>query len=208
MIYIYDLLVNLNEEIIDFYDWEETDNYEHIRKCLLMKVSKDDYYNILSNNIILNEELLKEIKGKAQKFSGRNTIVIDYIVTITDGINALMIKFDKNGYSTHKSKFLINEEMEITSLSDSLKIYDIKYTILDKKENNTMTRKEMRLVNLILHELNYIKNDKEKIDYLYYEWFDTNVGENKLDKLIESIKSYYSDKHQYFLNVLDLITNK
>ena len=46
------------------------------------------------------------------------------------------------------------------------------------------------------------------IDYLYYEWFDTNNGDNKLDKLISNIRESYSNKHIEFLNILNLITNK
>lgn len=208
MIYIYDLLVNLNEELIDFYDWNEMDNYEHIRKCLLIKINKEDYYNILTNKIKINKELMEEIKNKTQKFSGRNTVTIEYLLVITDGNNALVVKFDKNGISKEKSKLLINEEIEILTLSSSMKIKEIKYSIVNKNTTSNMTRKETQIANRILQELNSIKNDKEKIDYLYYEWFDNKSSNNKLEDLISSIKSNFTSKHKEFLDILNLITNK
>ena len=30
MVYVYDILVNLNEELYDFYDWEENDKESSI----------------------------------------------------------------------------------------------------------------------------------------------------------------------------------
>ena len=208
MIYVYDLLVNLNEELIDFYDWEYTDDMFHVRKCLLIKVLSKDYYNMLTNKIKISDSFMKEIKGKAQIFSGRNTIIIDYMIAVTDGINAFIIKFDNNGVSKLKSKFIINEEVEIINLSSSMKVSNIDFDIINKENINKMTRKEKRIVNLILYQLENIKNNKDMIDYLYYEWFDTNNGDNKLDKLISNIRESYSNKHIEFLNILNLITNK
>lgn len=205
MIYIYDLLVNFNENLIDFYDWEESDIYEHIRKCFLIKVTTNDYYNILTNNIKLGSNHLLEIKNKTQKFSGRNTINIEYALTITDGENAIIIKFDKNGISKLRSNFLINEEVEILRLSNNMKVSEIDYQILNKCKMNLMTRNEKRIVNLIINELNDIKEDKEKIDYLYYEWFDSNKGDNKYNKLINSISKSYSKKHIEFLDILTVL---
>lgn len=205
MIYIYDLLVNFNENLIDFYDWEGSDIYEHIRKCFLIKVTTNDYYNILTNNIKLGSNHLLEIKNKTQKFSGRNTINIEYALTITDGENAIIIKFDKNGISKLRSNFLINEEVEILRLSNNMKVSEIDYQILNKCKMNLMTRNEKRIVNLIINELNDIKEDKEKIDYLYYEWFDSNKGDNKYNKLINSISKSYSKKHIEFLDILTVL---
>ena len=117
MIFIYDILVNMNENLIDFYDWEETDTYEHIRRGCLIKILSEDYYNLLTKTFKIDLELMNQIKDNTQKFSGRNTILVDYQLAFTDGINAFMVKFDKNGVSKLKSKFLVNEELEIISIT-------------------------------------------------------------------------------------------
>ncbi len=209
MIFIYDILVNMNEELIDFYDWEETDIYEHIRRGCLIKISSEDYYNLLTSTFKIDSELMDQIKDKTQKFSGRNTLIVDYQLAFTDGNNAFMVKFDKEGISKQKSKFLVNEELEILAISTNMKTTKINYKIIsDKIIQKRMTRKEKRIVNIILSELNLIKDDKDKIDYLYYEWFDTNDGVNKYNKLIKSINNEYTSKHKEFLDILNLITIK
>ena len=48
----------------------------------------------------------------------------------------------------------------------------------------------------------------DKIDYLYYEWFNTNKGKNKYKKLVSSIKSSYTSKHEYILELLNLLKIK
>jgi len=59
----------------------------------------------------------------------------------------------------------------------------------------------------------YKNNDKlyipvEKIDYLYYEWFDSNDGDDKYFKLVSDLKSKFTDKHMEFLELLNLLTIK
>lgn len=208
MIYVYDLLVNMNKEFIDFYDWDDLDNYEHIRKCLLIKISKEDYYNVFSNSIKIDSSIMNEIKGKTQKYSGKNIVIENYMLVITDGNNAMILKFDKNGIIKERSKLLINEEAEIINLSNNLKISEFKYEIVSKNKMNNMTRKERKVTNIIINELSSIKEDKSKIDYLYYEWFETNKGDNKYNRLIDNINKEYTNKHKEFLSVLNLITNK
>ena len=39
MTYIYDILLNFKEELIEFYDWNKNDNIIHIRKIPLLKIS-------------------------------------------------------------------------------------------------------------------------------------------------------------------------
>ena len=38
MNYIYDLLLNFNENIYEFYDWNKTDNIKHIKKIPIFKI--------------------------------------------------------------------------------------------------------------------------------------------------------------------------
>ena len=71
-----------------------------------------------------------------------------------------------------------------------------------------MTRNEEKVTNLILNELELIMDSTDKIDYLYYEWFNTNKGKNKYKKLVSSIKSSYTSNHEYMLELLNLLKIK
>ena len=209
MVYVYDTLVNLNEELIDFYDWEESDDYVHIRRVPLYKVNSIDYMNFVTKKVRLDEEELSKLYDKAQIFSNRGIDSLKYAFVVTDGNGAVILEFNDKGFISRRSKFIVNEEMEIIDMAKSVREEKIKYNVVSKKINrSTMIRSEKKILNDILEELNSIKNDKEKIDYLYYEWFDSNDGDDKYFKLVSDLKSKFTDKHIEFLELLNLLTIK
>jgi len=209
MVYVYDTLVNLNEELIDFYDWEESDDYVHIRRVPLYKVNSIDYMNFVTKKVKLDEEELSKLYDKAQIFSNRGIDSLKYAFVVTDGNGAVILEFNDKGFISRRSKFIVNEEMEIIDMAKSVREEKIKYNVVSKKINrSTMIRSEKKILNDILEELNSIKNDKEKIDYLYYEWFDSNDGDDKYFKLVSDLKSKFTDKHMEFLELLNLLTIK
>ena len=209
MVYVYDTLVNLNEELLDFYDWDEIDNYVHIRRIPLFKISELDYYDFVTKKIRLVEEELLRINDKTQIFSNRGIDNIKYALVVTDGSGALVLEFNDKGYVIRKSKFIINEEMEILEIAKEIKEEKIKYNVISKKiDRNSMIRSEKKILAEILEELDTIKDDSEKIDYLYYEWFDTNDGDDKYITLIKDLKNKFTDKHMNFLELLNLLTIK
>jgi len=209
MVYVYDTLVNLNEELFDFYDWEEMDDYVHIRRIPLYKVNSEDYYNFVTKNVKLSEEVLSKINDKTQVFSNRGIDTLKYALAISDGNGALVIEFKDSGCVYRRSKFIINEEMEILEMANGIECQVIDYKVISSKiKRNTMIRSEKKILFDILRELESLKDDKEKIDYLYYEWFDSNDGSDKYCALVKDLKKHFSDKHISFLELLNLLTIK
>ena len=209
MVYVYDTLVNLNEELFDFYDWEEMDDYVHIRRIPLYKVNSEDYYNFVTKNVKLSEEVLSKINDKTQVFSNRGIDTLKYALAISDGNGALVIEFKDSGCVYRRSKFIINEEMEILEMANGIECQVIDYKVVSNKiKRNTMIRSEKKILFDILRELESLKDDKEKIDYLYYEWFDSNDGSDKYCALVKDLKKHFSDKHISFLELLNLLTIK
>lgn len=209
MVYVYDTLVNLNEELIDFYDWEESDDYIHIRRVPLYKVKLVDYVNLVNKKVKFDESELSKINDKTQIFSSRGIDTIKYAMVVTDGNGAVILEINNKGYVSKKSKFIVSEEMEILDLANGVKEEIIKYEVITKKiDRNTMIRSEKKILKSILEELESIKDDTEKINYLYYEWFDTNIGEDKYLKLVKTLKNKFTNKHMEFLELLNLLTIK
>lgn len=64
MIYIYDVIADFNDELIDFYDWLDTDYLEHIRKIPMIKINEKLYNNFLNKGIKVGIEYLSKIKTK------------------------------------------------------------------------------------------------------------------------------------------------
>ena len=49
MNFIYDILLNFNNEYYEFYDWNNDDKLTHIRKMPIFKISDDALKNIIYN---------------------------------------------------------------------------------------------------------------------------------------------------------------
>ncbi len=208
MVYVYDVLVNFNERLIDFYDWEEDDDYFHVRRCPLFKVSTFVIRDFSYRKVKVNTLFLNNIKDKTQMFSSKNIEVVPYMAIFSDSKSAVSVIFDKCGNIVKVSKFLINEELEIISLTNGLSVTNIDYKVSGKVRFNKMIRREASILDSIIFELSNIKDDKEKIDYLYYEWFDKSEGSNKYDTLVRDLKKRFTFRHEEFLNLINLLTVK
>lgn len=209
MNYVYDILSNFNQELYDFYDWDKNDNFTHLRKVPSFRVSKEVLVDLMFKKAKIKGNLLKLIKDKTQVFTKEGVDVIEYCFIISDSVNALGVILDEDGVVYKKSKFLVSEELEINKCLKTSKIYNVEYNLLSSKTHySNMTRNEEKVTNLILNELELIMDSTDKIDYLYYEWFNTNKGKNKYKKLVSSIKSRYTSKHEYILELLNLLKIK
>ncbi len=209
MNYVYDILSNFNQELYDFYDWDKNDNFTHLRKVPSFRVSKEVLVDLMFKKVKIKCNLLKLIKDKTQVFTKEGVDVIEYCFIVSDSVNALGVILDEDGVVYKRSKFLVSEELEINKCLKTSKIYNVEYNLLSSKTHySNMTRNEEKVTNLILNELELIMDSTDKIDYLYYEWFNTNKGKNKYKKLVSSIKSSYTSKHEYILELLNLLKIK
>lgn len=209
MNYVYDILSNFNQELYDFYDWDKNDNFTHLRKVPSFRVSKEVLVDLMFKKVKIKGNLLKLIKDKTQVFTKEGVDVIEYCFIVSDSVNALGVILDEDGVVYKRSKFLVSEELEINKCLKTGKIYNVEYNLLSSKTHySNMTRNEEKVTNLILSELELIMDSTDKIDYLYYEWFNTNKGKNKYKKLVSSIKSSYTSKHEYILELLNLLKIK
>lgn len=209
MNYVYDILSNFNQELYDFYDWDKNDNFTHLRKVPSFRVSKEVLVDLMFKKVKIKGNLLKLIKDKTQVFTKEGVDVIEYCFIVSDSVNSLGVILDEDGVVYKRSKFLVSEELEINKCLKTSKIYNVEYSLLSSKTHySNMTRNEEKVTNLILNELELIMDSTDKIDYLYYEWFNTNKGKNKYKKLVSSIKSRYTSKHEYILELLNLLKIK
>lgn len=209
MNYVYDILSNFNQELYDFYDWNKNDNFTHLRKVPSFRVSKEVLVDLMFKKVKIKGNLLKLIKDKTQVFTKEGVDVIEYCFIVSDSVNSLGVILDEDGVIYKRSKFLVSEELEINKCLKTSKIYNVEYNLLSSKTHySNMTRNEEKVTNLILSELELIMDSTDKIDYLYYEWFNTNKGKNKYKKLVSSIKSSYTSKHEYILELLNLLKIK
>ena len=96
MTYVYDLLLNFNPKLYEFYEWEKDDKLSHIKRIYLIKISSIAYNDLLDKNIKLNDDFLLNIFNKTEYFENRNVKNIPYAILITDTYRVMGIMFDMN----------------------------------------------------------------------------------------------------------------
>lgn len=172
MNYIYDIILNFQERIYDFYEWNKTDVITHIRKIPVFKISSKDLYNIENYNVVLDDLFLEKILNKTEVFSGRTIKNIEYACILCDGLNVLAIKIDKKRY--YFSKLIIEEELEVTESLARVKEIEIEYQLKEPKSKfKFLTRKEVEMESYVKKELKKLETngEEEKLQYLYFECF-------------------------------------
>ena len=209
MTYVYDLLLNFQPQMYEFYEWNKDDKIYHIKRINLVKISSSSYNELLDNNIKLCDDFLLTIFNKCQYFENRNVESLPYAILLTDTYRVMGVLFDINGNIIKYSSLLLDEEEDILDISNRLAEIKLNYQIISKKEKyHNLTRMQEHIIKYIRNDLNmcYQKNDINKLKYLYYEYFNKNdvrnidIIYNRLIKELENI----NDKHYNLYNLIKL----
>lgn len=211
MIYIYDVLLNFNTSLIEFFEWEENDLIKYVKKLPIYKVSDDFLYNLVKNEIKVSDDFLNEIKDKT--LFEEKSEEFKYCSLLTNNKIVLGVLFNEFGNVLYLSRLLIEEEKEILTIANRLSLYHINYEIcnINNKINDNLTRKEKDIKNNLLKTINslYKNNDFEKLNYLYYEYF--NKIENNNEKIYNSLilsMDNFNSKHTALYDILTLSSKK
>ena len=174
MNYIYDILVNFQNEFYENFQWNIDDNITHIMKIPLFKVQTKDLLKFCNNKVRFSKEFLNKIYNKTEIFMNKKILQINYACLLTDGNEVIAVKIKQDGLLKYGSKLLIDENEEVLEYSSSMNTIDICYETLEEVKKQTFrTRKEQEILTFINEQLDKIqlKNESDKIEYLYYECF-------------------------------------
>ena len=203
MTYIYDVTLNFNETLYDFFEWNNTDTLTHVRKIPIFKVSNEVFIDILSNVIKVSDTILSKIKGKTDVYGKKNKSFTACLIRNEDNIIAL--KFNDEGISKNISNIVVEEELDILEIKvNTTKIFE--YEIIKQRKTLLTTRYDSMNKTYIEKQLNSLNvdNDSEKIKYLYFEYFgkyitDEKLALNKLKK--EFVKNSSSNNLKEFFKL-------
>jgi len=193
MNYIYDILINFNYELFDFYDWNKDDNIIHIRKIPIFKINKEEFIDFLKYKIQLNKKFLKKIENKTEVFQKNGVKNLDYSVLLTTNEDIIALKLNNCGKIIGYSKLLIDEQIEVLDYIKMMKEIELEYKILEKININNKTRKEIKYKQYIEKEIEKILKERnyEKLKYLYLECFNKN---KEISYIIKNIYNEIDDK--------------
>lgn len=198
----YDLIVNFDEVMYYFYEWEDNDVLNYIKIIPLIRVSKKNFKNILLNKIELEKEELNKIIDQTCFANGEKSNCL----IICDNNNGLVLEFDKNGKEIAISTLNIEDALDINEISFCMKIYDLKYSLLSKREFNCVGRKDNFVKSFIIKELDelYDNKNESKLMYFYMELFKRKATsfENAYQEMKKSILNGIVKEHY---NIYDLM---
>ncbi len=185
MKYIYDIELNFfDDKLLEFYEWEENDLLDIIKKIPIFKVSHQTLYDFILFNPIVNEEFLDCIYKKCEIYNKNSVGFIDYAIILCDETSAIAVEFNSDGKTIAKSKLPIDSELNVIEIANTYKESNIIYK---KNKIKNVIRKELRkeekIKKIIKTEIKnlYEKKFSEKLEYIYYEW------KNKYEEDIEKI---------------------
>ena len=211
MNYYYDIILNWKEDrAYDFYEWNDYDYLELIKKIPLIKIKHKIFLDFVTNNIKVEKSFLEMIKDKTLISDKKNFKKIEYAALFTDTKNVIAIEFNKEGLSIARSNLLVDDELNVLELIYGLKEANINYEVVSTISNDNTLRQVNEAKKLILLEMNNLYQNKEidKLKYLYYEYKKENIDDidyiyetiindlnTKFDK--EILKLYYVIKLSY-----------
>ncbi|MBR6690870.1 MAG: DUF3603 family protein [Bacilli bacterium] len=206
MNYIYDIYLNLNETLYDFFDWNKNDKLTHIKKIPIFKVDEETLKNLIYNKILINEDFLLQIYNKTEIWNMNGKI--NYCALFSDNNTIIAIEFDKKGNSIKKSFLFIDEELEVLEIVYKLKERCIDFNILNKEKNIFKTRKQIKEEKFINNELRNM--DDNKLNYIYFECFGKQEKNKKiiLDRINKISKNSKTYKNLYDILKLTSTTKK
>ena len=180
MVYVYDIVLNLNDELLEFFEWEDSDKIKYIKKVPLVKTDDTFIYNLIKNNIKLEDNFIDSIKNKTVYYDNKEKNYPIIIFANGDLAIALLIKDNKTFLY---SRLLLDEEYEVMNIASRLSTTKMNYIVINKKDiNNNLTREERRIKDVLLNEIKYLYNNNklDKLNYYYYEYFNELIN-NKED---------------------------
>ena len=204
MVYIYDIVLNFNDELLEFFEWEDNDDIKYIKRLPLIRVEDSLIKDVLENDILFDDLLLDQIKGKTIYYDSKNE---NYpVVVLSNQDISIAVLINNNGYKY--SRLLLDEEYEVLNIVSKLSTTKVDYSIIGKKSiNNNLTREERKIRGILLKEIDYLYNSNklDKLNYYYYEYFnEINNNKEEVYKRLKETLSVIDDKHLKLLEIVKL----
>lgn len=172
MDYIYDIVLNFQDNYYEFYEWRSSDKIVNYKKVLVYEVSKKDYLSLKYNDVVIDKKII---------FNQSK------IFLVSNGIEVMGILLDNDGRVIKRSSLLFDEADEVIEEKDNLRNLVLKYKKNVKREHNLCGRLEKEkndYVNKFLEDIN-VREKEYLLKYIYYDIF--GVEGNDIDKIYSEL---------------------
>ena len=184
MNYYYDIVVNFQEKNYRFYEWNENDEIEIIKKIPIFYVNAKTIKDIINNQIEVNSSFLEQIKNKTEIKEKK----LEYVALFTTKNASIVLEFNKVGLAITRSYLQVEDECNILEILYTLPLYKLEYKIKNKIATINELRIEQELKKFLLIEIEELYKNKniKKMQFLYNEWFKKDC--NDINKIYLDIK--------------------
>lgn len=199
MNYIYDIVLNFQDNYYNFFEWNKEDKIRNVPKILLYKVSDKDIQILKNNKVKVSQKFIELIKNN--KKNSKN------ICLVSNGKIALGLLFASDGTLLKRSSLIFEEEEEVIEAIKELEQTNIEYikNIYIKPQNKLRAEKEKK-AKLI----EYIKKTTDilTLKYLYYEYYEKEINNPEKIKpaLLKELSKDWTIKQNNLYNVVNLLT--
>lgn len=207
MNYYYDLVLNFNETAFMFYEWNENDVIELIKKIPLFSVNNKVLKDLIYNEIVVDKEFLNLIEDKCELKNG----TLKYVALFASKNGAIALEFNNDGKSISRSFLQVDDEIGVTEMLYTIPLFKFEYTLGQKIKINKNLRIEEDIKKFIELEIDslYKKGNFDKLKYLYNEWFlkdsdDLNIIYKDMK---EKLQGDLTDKEMNIYNLIRLSYN-
>ena len=209
MSYVYDLILNFNNELYEFYEWKKEDVIYHIKRINLVKTDSKTYNDILDNIVLFTDSFTLSIFNKCEYYNNRTIENIPYAFLLTDSYRVIAIMLDNSGKVLKYSSLLLDEEEYVLDICNKLANIKLDYHVIkSNNKNEYQTRFEKYIIKYIKKDLNndYQKKDLNKLKYLYYEYFNKHCEDidTIYRSLMEELDKSINEKHYNLYNLIRL----
>ncbi len=209
MSYVYDIVLNFNDDLYEFYEWNKDDELHHIKRINLILVNSKIYNDIYDNIVSFNQDFLLSIYNKCEYYTNRKINTIPYAFLLTDAYRVIGLMLNNSGKVVKYSSLLLDEEDEILDLCHKLAELKLDYHIIKKRgKHDFLTREEVDIKKYIEKDLSldYEKKNLNKLKYLYYEYFNKQSDDIDLiyHELSKELDNNFSEKHYDLYNLIKL----
>ena len=207
MNYYYDLVLNFNETAFMFYEWNENDVIEFIKKIPLFSVNNKVLKDLIYNEIVVDKEFLNLIEDKCELKNG----TLKYVALFASKNGAIALEFNNDGKSISRSFLQVDDEIGVTEMLYTIPLFKFDYTLGQKIKINKNLRIEEDIKKFIELEIDslYKKGNFDKLKYLYNEWFSKDSDDLNIiyKDMKEKLKGDLTDKEMNIYNLIRLSYN-
>ena len=202
MNYIYDIVLNFQDNYYQFFEWNRKDKIKNISKIAVYRVEDDDLIDLTYNDVIVDNMFLNDLKEANKKYKKLMCLVSNTNQTVG-------ILLNEDGKILKRSSLLFEEETEVNYFAKELPITKISYLENIKKDKINTLRIEIEKKSNLIKYINQI-NNPILLKYLYYEYFkkecsDISKIKNTLLKIVE--EEWNLNKNNLY-RLIDILTQK